>query len=216
MADIFAESAGALAAAAGEGQIVATYDVVTLAEAKEYLRITDSSDDAWLAAMITAVTEQLERWASTQFVQRSTTDQMWGGKKHMYLRTYPVVSVTSITDPAANAVAAADYFVDKPTGILRHFGYWPTAVTATGYPVTWAVVYVAGWFANTAAVGADVKLAAKRMLAWHRDRPGGDVRSVSVGSLSVSYGGEAERNGVAVPLDVASLLGYYAGNRAAA
>lgn len=129
-------------------------------------------------------------------------------EKRLYLTRYPIISVTSITDPAANTVSAADYVVYKAEGMLIHSGAWPVAQDTSGNIARWSVVYVAGRYANTAAVEANLKLACKLLVATRFSQREGDVISKRVGDLSISYReGQAGNGGL--PVEVTSLIAPY-------
>lgn len=166
---------------------MATYDAVTMDEAKVALGLEGTSEDENLARLITGITLELERRLRTQFIQRAVTEYHEGGSKRIYLQRTPIVSVTSITDPAANTVAATDYVIRQQRW-LEHYGCFDHAFTTSGQKTDWIIVYNAGWFASTAAVTKDVKTEVLRAIGSMREAPAAGVQSVTVGDLSISYG----------------------------
>ena len=50
-----------------------TSEPVTLSEAKSYLRITDTEDDAFVNALITAVRQRFESWAARSLISQTWT-----------------------------------------------------------------------------------------------------------------------------------------------
>ena len=69
--------------------------VITLAEAKNYLRIDDtlSDDDAQITRMINASLSYIERWTNTLVYERAVTYKMIDGCISVY--DAPIVSVTT-------------------------------------------------------------------------------------------------------------------------
>jgi uncharacterized phiE125 gp8 family phage protein len=96
----------------------ATVEPVTLAEAKAHLRVTHTSDDALIGALITAAREDAEqitgralaaasyRWASSETVSSVLRLPLW-----------PVSAVTALTyedaDGARQTMASGDYTLDS-------------------------------------------------------------------------------------------------------
>lgn len=167
---------------------MATYDAVTLTEAKDFLALEGTAEDETIVRLITGTTLEVERKLATQFVQRSVVEYHEGGGKRIYLQRIPIVSVASIVDPAGNTVLATDYVVRQQRW-LEHFGHFNSAQTTAGQITDWTVTYTCGWFASTAAVAADVKQEVLRAIAALRESPAAGVSSVGVGDLSISYGG---------------------------
>lgn len=162
--------------------------LVTLAEAKIALGIAldDTSQDVLLSSLIDSTSDFMEAYCSTAFVIRAFTEHLAGAVKRLFLRRYPLVSVTSITDPDGNTVPSTDYILRRERGILEHWGRFPVAQTTQGQPCEWEVVYQAGRYAAVQNVAQQVKLACTRLLNLFVTSDG-TASSVSVGSLSVSY-----------------------------
>ena len=141
----------------------ATTLAVSLVEAKEHLRVTESNEDTLITGMIAAATETAE-----QITGRAIMPQTWELTLDAFpgafeLTRIPAVSVTSLkyTDSAGvlTTMDAADYTMD----IADDFGFayvipaygaeWPTARDQVNAV---AVRYVAG-YANAAAVPEGIK-----------------------------------------------------------
>ena len=154
---------------AWEIQTAAATDPVTLAEAKEHLRIDGTDDDTWLTNNITAATNIAQKFANRQFVT-ATYDWFLPGFCWDELRVPmpPLQSVTSITyvDSAGTTqtLATSVYQVDanrEPGRITPAYGqYWPSWRVDTYNAVT--VRFVAGYGAAS-AVPKEVKTA---ILLW--------------------------------------------------
>lgn len=112
---------------------------VTVTEAKDYLRVDGSAEDARILAMIVAATDRLERYVDQKFIYqswyqyldcfpRSNRDAWWDGvrelpvssmyveAKEINLAIGPLVSVTAFNtyadDGVAQLFAASDYVID--------------------------------------------------------------------------------------------------------
>lgn len=170
-----------------------TQALITVADARVYPGMPATGCDDIIESLINGATEDFEDYCQTAFIQRTfTQDYTWndirqGDPSKLYLRRYPVVSVTSITDPAGNTVGSTLYWIEKNKGILHHIGNWGIPVDSNGNATYWTVVYVAGWFSTRAAVKSNVIQAVKMEVAYRLRRPDTSVMSKSVGDLSISY-----------------------------
>jgi hypothetical protein len=127
----------------------------------------------------------------------------------MRLRKYPIVAVTSITDPALNTVPAADYLIIARTGSLRHLGYWPVPQNTAGLMAEWTVVYTAGRFATLVDVTDDLKLACVLLVSHRLIHVTPGVASKTAGELSVSYRDPESGDRSGLPADVQGLVWPY-------
>jgi hypothetical protein len=77
---------------------MAAKDLITLARAKQNIQsITDSSQDALLGTLITAVSDAVEKWCRRDFAQKSYDELYSGnGDRRLLLREYPIASVQSV------------------------------------------------------------------------------------------------------------------------
>ena len=77
---------------------MAAKDLITLARAKQDIQaITDSSQDALLATLITALSDAVEKYCRRRFVS-TARDELYNGTgdRRLLLREYPVQSVQSV------------------------------------------------------------------------------------------------------------------------
>ena len=146
-------------------------DILTLGEARAALNIpsTDSSNDSELLTVyVPAVTSIVEDVVGP-VVTRAATYTTDGQTSMIVL---PGGNVQSITTVTVNGVtlAASGYAVDLNEGAI--YSASGAFAWAWNYPVV--VTYVAGIAANTAAVPAAIKLAARLILAslWQSDQQG--------------------------------------------
>lgn len=133
---------------------------VSLADVKAALLIDHSQDDAFLATLIAAATDEAEQLAARSFCSR-TVDLVldaWPAGGAIRLEYPPVQSVTSIIyydeDNAAGVMPAADYIsvLDvEPIVALAKNASWPSATLRSVAPIR--VRYVAGYGTAAAVPG---------------------------------------------------------------
>lgn len=151
--------------------------VLTLAEAKEHLRVTHTAQDALITALEKAATQNAEGWLG-----RALIDQTWElvldafpttNHKEIEIPKPPLIEIVSIIyDDAAGVpqtISALNYFVDNvsqpgwvvPTGSLT----WPVALDAIN---SVRVRFRAGYLDNSsppvANVPDDIRSAIKLIL----------------------------------------------------
>jgi uncharacterized phiE125 gp8 family phage protein len=176
---------------------VASTALITLAEAKLFpgLSTLAAADEAIVEALIDAASMDFEKEWDNYGIQRAVTEDYTyqeiktRSKKAntIWLRKFPIVSVASITDPAGNTIDSDEYWIDKQLGALRTTGGWAIPQDTNGFASYWTIVYTAGRTANTAAVPANIKLACKMWTLELYKNPGQNVKSKSVGDLSITY-----------------------------
>jgi len=177
---------------------VSTYSLISLSEMKNFPGFTSlaSSEDAILEALIDAVTLDFESEWGCYGVQRTAISERhnWKsividspGASKIWLTHSPVVSITSITDPAVNTVLSTAYSIDYDDGCLVNPCGWTVPVDANGFESHWTVVYTAGHVAATANVPANIKQAAKMWCASLYKRTDRDVTSKKIGELTLTY-----------------------------
>jgi hypothetical protein len=157
---------------------LATNDLLTLDEAKEYLSgLTGSSRDGLVARRISAVSTRLDALCGP-VVKRSVTETFNGGPWVLPTST-PVASITSV---AVAGVAATAYTYVKP----RLYQGTSTALTGWSAGIGNVVVtYVAGRYATTADVEPHFKDAAGLFLQ-HLWRPAEGAGSETYGSPGIT------------------------------
>jgi len=130
-----------------------TVEPITLAEVKEYARVTASDDDDTITRLVAVARDYVERIAG-----RSLLDQTWAlsldafpaGAGAIELAMPPVSAITSVTytdtDGAGQTVSGSDYELDSTAWVpsIRpvYGGSWPGARLEPGSVV---VTYVAGY-----------------------------------------------------------------------
>lgn len=147
-------------------------DVITLADAKDELRLQAATYDSSLAVFVSAVSQRLDELCGP-IVVRTVTDSLNGASGSLRLSSMPVSSITTVTEYSGTTAqvltgetnstkSVNDYWVDT-SGLLyrRSDGYstwWPQGAGNV------VVVYQAGRFATTADVSAKFRLAARIMV----------------------------------------------------
>src|SRR6516225_7912754 len=106
-------------------------DLITLARAKQDIQsITDTSQDALLTTLITAVSRAIEKYCRRDFVQ-TQYDELYNGNgdRRLLLRQYPLLSVQSVRYRPVTVLKIQNNLANTP--IAR------VAVTSTGLMITW-------------------------------------------------------------------------------
>lgn len=126
---------------------------VTLAEAKEHLRVDIDDDDALITGLITAAREYVESvsgWTLFTTTWRMILDD-WPSQPFIVLPRPPLQSVTSVvyvdSQDNTNTWPTTEYVVetDRTPGRI-HLVYgksWPTATLRPASPIT--ITFTAGW-----------------------------------------------------------------------
>src|SRR5512139_536424 len=138
--------------------------VLTLAEAKAHLNITDSSSDAELQTFVDAAEAALAARVGP-LGPVTTTARVSGGGRTLLLPVAPAVSITSVTPVGGTALTVGDLYLDKTGGAIAFTSDAP--FTAYWYDV----VYIAGRALN--ACPDDLLMADKELLRhmWTTQRP---------------------------------------------
>lgn len=179
---------------------MAATDIVSLADAKAHLNITDSSSDSELAGFISAATGPVEQYVGA-VINRTVTETFDGGRPNVLLSHLPVASITSVVDGGAT-LTADDYEVATDSGVLyRVAGSGLSAFTAGVRSVV--AVYVAGQAAAIAAVPGHIRMAALIIIQhlWETQRP------AAQGAFSQGSDDYDPRYSYSVPRRALELLG---------
>lgn len=212
---------------------VGTYDLTTIANAKTALGITVSTYDSQLQLLVTAASAAISAKLGVDFIKRTYAEPhlygeldgeiitvqppsnfIVGGSGSMFLKLWhrPIFSVTSIADPAGNTITK--YVMHKTRGILE--GIFSVPVDSNGLEAYWTVTYVAGNYANTAALidtatgNPDVEVACILTVGeWFGRDKGQAVSSKTISELSITYAKDVETSKRAIPDVALDLLTPY-------
>lgn len=158
---------------------VGTTDIVTLGEAKTELNITGTSYDPVLQRWISAISDLVDALCGPVVARTITDEQHDGNGTVLFLRRWPVLSVTTVTEyssgtatalAAESLATAGDYLFNADLGTVTRRSSWSKSTfAASGVLVT----YEAGRYADTASVGDRWKTAVLAILRrfWARETP---------------------------------------------
>ena len=173
-------------------------DLCTLADVKEFLGLTVSTDDTLLTSLISAESEFIQNYLNRQLGIQQYTEQFSGiGKTRHKLRNYPCTAVTSVTIdgqaiPVTTSSNVAGYMAIEDNIVL--FGY---AFSNGNYNCI--VVYSAGAYPTLDVTRACVELVATKYR--EKDRLG--LASKGLAGETTSY------VTAAMPKHVESILKNY-------
>lgn len=189
--------------------MAATLDIITLAEGRAAINMLaqDTTQDSEIAAYVTAASQRIDQLAGPVVVRTITAELHDGTGSEVRLRYYPVSSITSVTEyvgatgtvltaeTVGGAYIGTNYALDARYGVLTRRSGGVDAPFSYGRGRV-AVTYVAGRFANTAAVDPLYKTATTVLLShWWRREQGSDP----ITSYQRSFG-------LAVPRAVVEML----------
>jgi hypothetical protein len=156
---------------------------ISLDEARSFLNLSSTDDDAELLAYLEWACTLAERIADTDFARKTVTSE-----KHSVLRCTssivldhrPVLSVTSLSE-SGTALSATDYMVDNRWGVVyRQAGSYQDSEWVQGRNNI-SITYVTGW----SIIPPEVRQATLQILEhlWENQRGGsplaGGFRDVS-------------------------------------
>ena len=104
-------------------------DLTTLADAKQWIGIVGSSDDAVIVDLISAYSAYVQQWMNRKILLASYTDTFNGrGNIAQMLPNYPLtavsaVSVDGVAIPARTTPTGTGYFFDEDSVILSGYTF---------------------------------------------------------------------------------------------
>jgi uncharacterized phiE125 gp8 family phage protein len=186
----------------------------TLANVKLRLGVTTSADDALLTALMDAADQYVADFCGRDFAGGTFTEYHPGGSAFVFLRNYPVQSVTGVkVDPAYafgadTELSATAYVVHTDRGVVESLAGPFLRCPA---PRAVQVVYATA----TGAVPADVQEAYTLLVGhWYRHvktQVAADFRDVvqqTYGDATTIFAKD-QVAGLPLPTDVTRLLGQY-------
>jgi uncharacterized phiE125 gp8 family phage protein len=187
----------------------------TLANVKLRLGITTSADDSLLTALMDSADEWIAGICQRDFAGGTFTEYHPGGGAVVFLRNYPVQSVTSVkVDPAyafgaETTLPATAYVVHTDRGVIESLA----GPFLPGRPAPRAVQVV--YATATGAVPADVKEAYALLVGhWYRhvktQQAAGfeNVTQQTFGGMTAIFAKD-QINGLPLPPDIRLLLAPY-------
>lgn len=155
-----------------------TKEPLSLTQATDHLRVTDSAEDGYITTLISLARERVEDDTGRRLLTQTWLqyfDEFPSGDE-LELAYGPVQSITSVTykksDATSSTFAAADYDLDAaaiPPVIRLGYGeVWPTDTLYPTNPVT--VTFVAGYL-DASEIPAPLIHAMKLLLThWYENR----------------------------------------------
>lgn len=172
----------------------ATSEPVTLAEAKEFLRVGHGDDDTAITNLIIAARQQVESFTNRQLVDATWDlyiDEFHGASRILFPKP-PLSSVTTFTylDTAGSSQTwtSTNWILNTvalPGEMKEAFGIsWPTVRQQYNAVV---ITYVAGYGSTAASVPEEIKNAMHLIIAKQYDDPENKTLDSAVESLLSDY-----------------------------
>ena len=149
---------------------------VTLQEAKDFLRVSDTDEDSLITSLIIAARQVLEKWTGRAFIEqtRVATYKELRTEEKIFLPYPQVISVDSVTyldeDEASQTLATSEYEVIAGDAGAVWFNDLPGTAD---HPEAITITYKAGYGSLAADVPDAIKTVIKLVVAdWFENRPG--------------------------------------------
>lgn len=154
-----------------------TEEPVTVDEAKEWARITDSAEDALVERLITRSRETVEAFTGRALLTQTVVQRWDCWPRWMEMLRAPVASVTSLqyidVNGATQTVGSANYYTDlvsEPARLVAIPTYsWP--MLQDGRPNAVILTYVAG-LTEADDVPEGIKVAIMQLVRYWLDEEG--------------------------------------------
>lgn len=172
--------------------------IVTLADAKTHLGLTQSDKDARVRAFVLTASDVVENYTGRKFRRTTVAAELHsGGKAALLLHEFPVTSVTTVTE---SGTAVTTYAADLEAGVLYRSSDRSTAWASGVRNVS--VTYVAG----SNVVPNDVQQGVLEMVRhlWETQRGGSSFPRQANANDEFD-----PRTGYTVPRRVSELLDPY-------
>lgn len=157
-------------------------NLITKAEYKTYVGISNPDQDGTIDSLIPKVSQFIKNYCRTSFIDNyddPITEIQKGGRKVIELRRYPIISAsvavsTDYGNSYTDLVENTDYVLDYDTGTIESTSNLGFIQYLKGYKITYTYGYE--------TVPADVKLAAMDLVTYYRKNDGAVHSTRSVGS----------------------------------
>jgi hypothetical protein len=193
-----------------------SYDLTTLAIAREELNISDDQSDGMLRRWISETSILLATACNRTFGLETVSETFRGRRGAVRLSRYPVTALASVTD-TGNTDITADFVLDADVGLLRRAGLpndwferdldWGWAQGWPGFDLT---VHYSGGYALPDSVPLPLQQACLTMLKhrWAARTRDPSLRQIDIpGVVSKSFWVSSNAGGL--PPEVQELLGAY-------
>lgn len=174
-----------------------TISIVTLSEAKNYLKIgSDTTDDTLINSIIDASTSLVERELGGIAICQQTWKQFQkGGIETIQLLREPIIGIPTISfyddfgTITATNVTYSTYFIVVENELFHVDGYWESGRDGDGYTIT----YDCGMFTPSNYLNSNnpdldlLKVSIMRISAWLYENREEHVQQVSESNFNISY-----------------------------
>lgn len=198
-------------------------DLTTLEAFKAELAIAHGDGDEWIKRAIPRASAAIATWCNRVFAQETLSEQfrldapspggdrVAGNTDHLLLGRWPVSSIAAVTEDGV-ALAAADYELDGPSGVLYRVSddsrvAWASAKIVVAYTAGYTLPGTANY-----TLPRDIEHAALLLLKswWFARTRDPLVKQESIsGVADVAYWVAAPGQAADLPPDVAALLDKY-------
>lgn len=166
-------------------------DLITLAEIKTYLNITDTTYDSKLSYLISAVSTKINTHCKRDFNKSTATEIVRFFSGSGFVNNTPLISITSLTHRNGTVYTVED-FIQQTGEIILEEKYFDNDYLT--------VVYEGGY----EAIPEDLRLAATLYIEYLYNNVAG-VKSMSIGEDKIDF--EINENGI--PNVVTAILDSY-------
>lgn len=187
----------------------------TLDRAKTELGETGTANDAEIGKMLAEAGALAETYCGRVFARQTYSERLGPGRySSVWLRRWPVVSLTSITldGTAQDLTVETTYLLDGATGELR--------ALSDGYPSAWCaakslvVVYAAGYLLPEQAgrdLPADIESAVLALLRarWRAKGRDPNLRQITTEGVGSETFWISDQPGTSLPPEVEDMLAPY-------
>lgn len=179
--------------------------LTTLARAKQYLGISDSSKDFRLTMRIVAASKAIENYCNRTFKRTTYTNEILSGKdsSRIYLKNSPVIDGQPFTmertddfdtDTSWDGISSEDYQVDNAKGVIQKDNGNFRAGNRN-----YRVTYTAGYYLPSADefeddvndeldLPADIEMAVLTLLEADNDsQDAGNIKRQKVNQVEIEY-----------------------------
>ena len=179
-------------------------NLITLQDYKNFVGITNSTDDPKLMIILGLVEEFVETYCGRQFLAATHTEQLKSENGSLFLRNLPVTSVSKVTyldsSKALAEVTSSDYIVYAEEGMVELFDQATLQVLDILKP--FSITYTGGY----SEVPAALKLAIMNLITYyHKQQFISKTSSVNV-NISNS---DDESQGSDLPSHIKRVLDLY-------
>ena len=191
-----------------------------------YLNLTDTTYDTWIEKQINIFSQRIENYLGRKIYSRTITNERYKGnnRSKLYLKNYPVSSITSITQQE-DTISSGDYELvstDFSAYVYNEKGWWTNGITQG---ITRAIIdtyedieitYVTGYVMPSAGTGVtlpdDLEEACLKSVKYEYKQINTDgrlIKSKSIQSWKVEYDNDSFDSKTGLLESVKDILNAY-------